>query len=107
MPDNELSSGAPSAESPTPDRFPGRRVPSPFDQGGGLVAEWPAPGDYYLYPTVGWCGVAPNGAQVGLMKHEVVEHEDGAITVSPSILVTSPSGPSWHGYLERGVWRKC
>jgi hypothetical protein len=39
----------------------------------------------------------------------VVEHEDGTITVSPSILVsTSRDGKPlevWHGFLERGVWR--
>ena len=35
------------------------------------------------------------------------EHDDGTITVSPSILMTSdnPAG-AWHGYLERGVWQE-
>lgn len=48
-----------------------------------------------------------------LAKHGVVEHEDGTITVTPSILITSPWGPDrvhhewWHGFLERGVWRSC
>ncbi len=42
----------------------------------------------------------------GASHHKVTEHEDGAITVSPSILISSHSG-SWHGYLERGVWRTC
>lgn len=31
----------------------------------------------------------------------IVEHEDGTITVTPSIM--DPGG--WHGFLERGVWR--
>lgn len=40
--------------------------------------------------------------------HKVVEHEDGTITVSPSILIRAGrAGQSWHGYLERGVWREC
>jgi hypothetical protein len=38
--------------------------------------------------------------------HTIVEHEDGTITVSPSILVTGSHGKQWHGYLERGVWRE-
>ena len=41
-----------------------------------------------------------------LGNHAVVEHEDGTITVSPSILITGHHGKQWHGYLERGVWRK-
>lgn len=40
-------------------------------------------------------------------KHEVTEHEDGTVTVSPSILSTQADhGHDWHGFLERGVWRE-
>lgn len=39
-----------------------------------------------------------------LSNHTVVEHEDGTITVSPSILV--PGDQGYHGYLEHGVWRE-
>ena len=53
-----------------------------------------------------WLGCTPNGLFAGLGNHEVVEHEDGTITASPSILVTHWSGKSWHGYLERGIWRE-
>lgn len=85
----------------------GRRIDNPFAAGGGLVGEWPEPGDYYLYPTIGWCGVTPNGHIANLSNHEIVEHEDGTITVSPSILVgTYEQRNLWHGYLERGVWRE-
>ena len=45
----------------------------------------------------------PNGRVGRLESHTVTEHEDGTITVSPSILDPSPGG--WHGFLERGVWR--
>jgi len=52
----------------------------------------------------------PNG-EVGLLNpkiHTVTEHEDGTITVSPSILIyPHHDGPGWHGFLERGVWRVC
>lgn len=46
------------------------------------------------------------GDGTGVRGHQVVEHEDGTITVSPSILINRHDG-SWHGYLERGVWRVC
>jgi hypothetical protein len=84
----------------------GRRIESPFAADGGLIGEWPKPGDYYFYPAAGWCGVSPNGHQVGLRNHEVIEHEDRTITVSPSILVSGGAPDAWHGYLERGVWRE-
>lgn len=42
-----------------------------------------------------------------LTRHSVTEHEDGTITVSPSILVEGGNGESWHGYLEHGVWREA
>lgn len=46
------------------------------------------------------------GDGIGLKGHKVVEHDDGTITVSPSILITSHLG-SWHGFLERGIWREA
>lgn len=65
------------------------------------------PGDYYLWRGR-WMAMTPNGLLGNLGNHEVVEHEDGTITVSPSILVDNgEGGKSWHGFLERGVWREC
>ena len=50
----------------------------------------------------------PPGHHLGsLANHEVVEHEDGTITVSPSILIDYPPEGSWHGYLEKGIWREA
>lgn len=81
-----------------------------------------------------WCVMTPNGRYGSLAKHDVVEHEDGTISVSPSILVEAipprtysaeerarlvaltsedyaqeweRGKPAWHGFLERGVWREC
>jgi hypothetical protein len=67
-----------------------------------------------------WYGMTPNGHLAGLASHNVIEHEDGSITVAPSILVqghrSSDDGirvsdgnnrDLWHGYLERGIWREC
>lgn len=43
-----------------------------------------------------------------LATHEIVEHEDKSITVSPSILIGGQGTTTtpWHGYLERGIWRE-
>lgn len=84
----------------------GRRIyPTRTDEKG---REWfrPESGDYYRDDRGVWSGVTPNGLHGNLANHEVVEHEDGTITVSPSILVDNGTGgQQWHGYLERGVWR--
>lgn len=72
------------------------------------------PGDYGRHPGDGrWYAKTPNGHLGNLSQHDVTEHEDGTITVSPSILVTLRDTERrqdvelWHGYLERGVWRAC
>ena len=69
-----------------------------------------AEGDYGIDPRNGFWYCRPPGCHMGCLKnHKVVEHEDGSITVDPSILVsyeTSKGKVEWHGYLERGIWRK-
>jgi hypothetical protein len=84
----------------------GRRLPDGTD----WSPSW-QPGDYSKMPY-GWIVCTPNGEIGSLVKHTVTEHEDGTITVSPSILIyphQSEIGPTpgWHGFLERGVWRSC
>lgn len=54
-----------------------------------------------------WVCTTPNGHHGNLGAHNVAEHEDGTITVSPSILISDHTGELWHGYLEHGVWREC
>lgn len=65
-------------------------------------------GEYGKNPTDGkWYCCTPNDHYGCLAGHDVTEHEDGTITVSPSILVDYPQGDAlWHGYLERGIWRE-
>jgi len=72
------------------------------------------PGDYGFSIEDGhWIGITPNGYAANLGRHEVTELEDGTITVSPSIAVSSSHPvegvmipyPVYHGYLEHGVWR--
>lgn len=65
-----------------------------------------AEGDYGLDPDAGWMVRPPGCHAGGINKHTVTEHEDGTITVSPSILLDD-GRVKWHGYLERGVWREC
>lgn len=64
------------------------------------------PGEYGKHPVNGdWYCRTPNGWTGNLKGHTVTEHEDGTITVSPSILVRDDIEELWHGYLERGIWR--
>lgn len=81
----------------------GRRVP-------GFDVHLFAPGDYGFWAEAGhWVGCTPSGDMANLASHQCVEHEDGTLTVSPSIRVSTTWGGQpvecWHGYLERGVWR--
>jgi len=76
------------------------------------------PGDYMLYHNEStgldtWYAMPPRekcrsgfNLLAMLAHHDVTEHEDKTITVTPSILVTEYTGDSWHGYLEHGVWRE-
>jgi hypothetical protein len=65
------------------------------------------PGDYWKSEHGFWYAETPNGLLGNLMHHEVMEHADGTISVSPSILVNGNNPKAWHGYLEKGVWRSC
>lgn len=84
----------------------GRRV-YPRDDGILYLQE----GDYGLdRRDNSWYGRPPGHHAGSFKQHSVVEHEDGTITVSPSILLTDfdDNGEKviWHGYLEMGVWRE-
>lgn len=74
--------------------------------------EWP-PGAYGRVRRDGawvWRATTPTGLHGDLTAHDVVEHEDGTITVEPSILVTTYENDckiEWHGYLRRGVWSEA
>lgn len=90
------------------DLTPGRRrrydpTTTDYDRNGNPLDA--APGDYWLDYRNEWRGVAPNGHRGNLSRHQVVEHDDATITVSPSIQVLADV-ELWHGYLEHGVWRE-
>ena len=70
----------------------------------------------YMWNKDRWFARVPDSRTAGmdlsdLSAHSVVEHEDGTITVSPSILHHGHDAKNnvvhWHGFLERGIWREC
>jgi len=82
------------------------------------------PGDYWIDPRHGWYAACPTprdeegmiSCLAYLKSHKVTEHEDGTITVSPSILCSaegSIASSDWkkrhyyHGFLEHGEWRSA
>jgi hypothetical protein len=83
----------------------------------GTRVEWTSqilnPGEYAKLPDGTWYACAPDTYSddaldrfvANLSGHSVVEHEDGTITVWPSILIKHHDGKQWHGYIERGRWR--
>ena len=63
------------------------------------------PGDYG-FDDGEWFARPPDRVSLGSLKnHEVIEHEDGTISVSPSILVEQ-GNVKWHGYLKKGTWEE-
>lgn len=72
----------------------GRRVYP--DERGGISFH---PGDYGKTIQNEWLARPPQGHLGSLSDHEVEEHPDGTITVTPSI-----EGEGFHGHLTKGVW---
>lgn len=70
------------------------------------------PGDYMKISTGEFIIKSPNGIVASIRNHKIIEHDDGTITASPSILLTGytypdrPGEVNWHGFLEKGVWRE-
>lgn len=65
-------------------------------------------GDYRQRDDGRW-ELRPPGAPVFVPldpRHEVIEHSDGSISVTPSVLwrSTGPGTYEWHGYLRAGVY---
>jgi hypothetical protein len=56
-----------------------------------------------------WQVTCPDGSGGSLNPdiHTIVEHEDGTITVSPSIDMSQRSPEKWHGFLKSGVFISC
>jgi len=59
-------------------------------------------GIWIVRPPENAKGISHSGT---LSKHTVEEHEDGTITVTPSILQQYGDGEElWHGFLRHGQW---
>lgn len=63
------------------------------------ICYWRSPNHWWIY--------LPEAGIGRLTRHTVVEHEDGTITVTPSI-AQGPAGGPWkrHGFLTRGEWKE-
>ena len=75
-------------------------------------------GDYGMDKHGKWYVRPPGQHAGGIGDHEVEEHEDGTITVSPSIVLHEPTGEFdasgnpilkeiWHGHLIEGIFKSC
>ncbi len=88
----------------------GQRLRKEDDEEDFLLRIAKTPGAYGSANGKDWFCCTPNGPLGNLGNHAVTEHDDGTITVTPSILVTQGGqrgDPSWHGFLQCGVWREC
>ena len=64
-------------------------------------------GDYGKDASGDWMARAPGIRAAGsLVNHDVIEHDDGTITVTPSILMDS-GDQNYHGYLQGGEWSEA
>lgn len=54
-----------------------------------------------------WQICAPDGSQGSIATHKVIEHDDGTVTMTPSLDWSQRRPGGWHGFLERGIWRSC
>lgn len=88
----------------------GTRVYPDTDDPEEDVAHGLKAGEYCKQPYDGkWYAMAPgdHNLLIGLAGHKVEEHQDGTITVTPSIIVTKHDNDcklQWHGYLTKGEW---
>jgi len=84
-------------------KFQGKRVELIPQSGGFQLLK---PGEYGKWTDGKWFGCTPNDHGCNLSAHDIIEHSDGTITVSPSILVSDNRDAVWHGFLEQGIWRE-
>ena len=77
----------------------GKRI-YPDNDGNLLLSQ----GDYGQHINGEWFARPPNSHTGSLKNHEVVVHNDGTITVNPSILICDEEKELYHGYLKCGEW---
>lgn len=86
----------------------GRRLPDCFTDTPDFAWDKVQTGDYFKQKDGGWFLMSPSGESGGVNAPTwtITEHDDGTITVSPSIWFNKESD-GWHGFLERGWWRRA
>ena len=86
------------------------------DEKGWLPTDMPpasygrATAERALGARVGWWQVTTPDGHVGALNpevHSIIEHDDGTITVTPSIDMSQRHAGAWHGYLTTGEFRSC
>lgn len=74
------------------------RVPATYGRATAARAVGTAAGWWLVRTPDGCCG------SLNPAVHTVVEHEDGTITVTPSLDMSQQKPGAWHGWLRRGVF---
>lgn len=90
------------SETETAVRLPDAETYLPVGLDDSRICYWRQDGDWWIY--------LPRAGASRLRNHTIEEHEDGTITVRPSIgsVRTDEHGRMVrHGYLTRGEWREC
>ena len=79
--------------------IPAGGLPTGLDDMG--ICYWKGDGAWWIY--------LPRAGVGCLSAHQVEEHKDGTITVSPSIGLRNKPGHALarHGYLVRGQWQEA
>lgn len=65
-------------------------------------------GEYFKTQKTGnWILKTPSGVCATVKKEKITEHQDGTITISPTVyLFIDFDGKTWRGFLTKGVWRE-
>lgn len=85
------------------------KLPSdiPGDLDDSRICYWKAT-DYWPDQSELWLVYLPGAGIGNLSRHTVEEHEDGTITVSPSLVLRGGENRGYrHGFLRRGEWHPC
>lgn len=88
----------------------GRRLPDNLEEDVTKPFRWDdiQSGDYWFVTHMDHRDLwfrDPNGNVGRCCKHTLTEHEDGTVTVEPSILDRDVDGTElFHGWLRRGIW---
>lgn len=61
-------------------------------------------------PRLGWWMICSPDGNIGTLdpsSRTIIEHEDGTLTVTPSLDWSRQIPGGWYGWLEKGFFRSC